>query len=349
MKKKHYRLFLSTDSQATANLVEKSFKSFGFSVKVTPNLKNMIANLREYGPDIFVIDTDMNDFDCDDMCSLISDTEDLKNLPIIILTHTQQDAMVNKHLLSCIYDYVYKPVNPNELLSRVQIAIYMKNKIAEMLELEREHYVRATATTMLHEINQPLSVILLSTELLETRIPRNVGDKEHHYINKIKQSINSITDILYRLNLVAGEDYKAEIIDYTCEEVMLKLPTSDFRNKVLVIDDIDEVRESIIEILKNEHLDVLNASDIINAEKIISAEHQNVSTIFCDLRIGKRSGMELYHTTMKIDPDINFVIITGYPMKKETRHIVSELKIPVINKPFTRRRILSALKHQKAR
>ena len=161
--------------------------------------------------------------------------------------------------------------------------------------------------------------------------------------------MNSITDILFRLNLVADDEFEPEIIDYSDDSIMLKLPTSDYKNKVLVVDDVDEVRTSIIEILKNEGLKTLSAATLKDAEKIVKAEHQNISTIFCDLKMGEKSGLELYHALQKINKDVHFVIITGYPMIRETKRIIRDLNIHVIHKPFTRRRILKALMLQNAK
>lgn len=349
MSKSKYRIYLVTDNSAISNLVEKSFKTYGFSVKTNNSLKSIIDEIREYGPDILLVDTDINNFDCDIMCNELENDEDISQIPIILLTHTDMSDIIQKHLISCIYDYVYKPVDADELHSRIKIVLATRDRIQVLLKRERGNYVKATATTMHHEINQPLSVILLSAELLETRLSSSVGEKEKSYIKKIKDSVSSASDILYRLNLVAGEEFTPEIIDYSDENIMLKLPKSDFRNKVLVVDDNDSVRESITEILLNEDIDVLNAEDIKSGINVLSKEHQNIATVFCDMKIGKRSGMELYHKAMKLDSDLNFVIITGYPIDKPTKRIIRELKVPVINKPFTRRRILSALRNQKAR
>lgn len=349
MKVTKSRIFLITDNTAISNLIDKSFKTFGYSVRKSESMKHIIEDMREYNPDILIMDTDINNFDCDEMCNILNTDEDIGKIPVILLTHTDMIATIEKHLITCIYDYIYKPVDADELHSRVRIVLATRDKIEAMLKDERENYVKATATTMHHEINQPLSVILLSAELLETKMSSSVGNKERAYVKKIKDSVSAVSDILYRLDLVAGEEYKPEIIDYADAEIMLKLPKSDFRNKVLVVDDIDNVRDSISEILVNEGIDTLSAENLKNGMSILTMEHQNIGTVFCDMRIGKRSGMELYHKAMKLDNSINFVIITGYPIDKKTKRIIRELKIPVIQKPFTRRRILSALKNQKAR
>ncbi len=349
MKKTKKRLYLFTDINAVKVLIEKSFRSFNFLTRTSSDMNNMINEIGEFGPDIILVDVDINNFNCDKVCNEFNKIESINDIPVILLVHSENTDTIEPHLIDCIYDYVYKPIDSNELYSRIRMALSTKEKINQMLKEERGNYVKATATTMHHEINQFLSVILLSSELLETQLSSNIGKKEKKYLKKIKNGVNSITDVMFRLNLVADDEFKPEIIDYSDDSIMLKLPTSDYKNKVLIVDDIDEVRTSIIEILKNEGVKTLSAATLNDAEKIIKEEHQNISTVFCDLKMGKKSGLELYHTLQKINKDVHFVIITGYPMLKETKKIIRDLNIHVIHKPFTRRRILKALMLQNAK
>lgn len=337
------RLYLITDSSSLESLIEKSFKTYGFIVRTDSDTGQFADNIIEFGPDVIVIDSDINQFNIDGICSSIEKDEKLTDIPVILMTHIEDEEMISTALSRCIYDYVYKPVEPNILHSRIRVILSMKAKFREIVEQERHSYVKATAARLHHEINQPLSVILLSTEMLETKVTGRLKENEQKYITKIKRAINSIIDILYRLSLVTEDDYRPEIIDTAVDSSMLKLPASDFKNKVLVVDDLDDVRESVAEIISNEGIDVFAAKSIEEAMDIIDREHQNITTVYCDMKIGDRTGMELYHYISKKKSSMRFVIITGYPIKGKSKQSIRELSIPVIMKPFTRRRILKEL------
>lgn len=341
------RLYVLDDNKVITTLIEKSFKAYGFTVKADNDADNIIEKLKLFGPDIILIDVDLIDYDGIEICKDIKMEQYLQDIPVIFISHITDTDVIARGLEAGGIDYVYKPIDPNELLARIKIVFKMKEDAMNTIRDAKKKFIKATNATVHHEINQPLSVILLSAELLESRLANSLNEKERNYIQRVKNSVGKIKDILYRFSLLADKDTEPEVIDLSDNSKMLKLPQTVFKTKVLVLDDIDEIREAITDTLNNEGIEVLTASNLAEAERLIAQNGEHINTIYCDVRVGDENGIDLYHSLRRAGREINFVFITGYPLEKELKEIQKQMNIPVLKKPFTRRRILLHLKLQK--
>ncbi|MDY6786945.1 MAG: response regulator, partial [candidate division WOR-3 bacterium] len=122
------RLYLITDSSSIESLIEKSFRTYGFIVRTDSDTGQFSDNIIEFGPDVIVIDSDINQFNIDDICNSIENCEKLSDIPVIMMTHIEDEEIILTALSRCIYDYVYKPVEPNILHSRIRVILSMKAK-----------------------------------------------------------------------------------------------------------------------------------------------------------------------------------------------------------------------------
>lgn len=341
------RLYVLDDNKVITTLIEKSFKTYGFTVKSDNDPENYIDKIKTFGPDIILIDVDLIDYDGIEICKEIKMNQYLRDIPVIFISHITDTDVIARGLEAGGIDYVYKPIDPNELLARINIVLKMKEDAENTIRDAKRLFIKATNATVHHEINQPLSVILLSAELLEARLGSSLNEKERNYIQRIKASVSKIKDILYRFSMLADKDTEPELIDLTENAKILKLPKTVFKTKVLVLDDIVEIREAITDVLENEGIEVLTASTLADAERMIAENSEHINTVFCDVKVGEENGIDLYHSLRRAGKDINFVFITGYPLEKDLREIQKQMNIPILKKPFTRRRILLHLKLQK--
>jgi len=68
----------------------------------------------------------MPEMDGFELCRLIKNTPDLKNIPVIFLTSFSDEESIRKGFESGGQDYVVKPFNASELLSRVKTHLMLK-------------------------------------------------------------------------------------------------------------------------------------------------------------------------------------------------------------------------------
>lgn len=80
--------------------------------------------------------------------------------------------------------------------------------------------------------------------------------------------------------------------------------------KLLVIDDESNVRFSIFDVFADCEIDLLEAADADAGIRIFREESPDVTLL--DIRLGERSGVEVFHELRRIDPKALVVFVTGH-------------------------------------
>ncbi|MGE3063845.1 MAG: response regulator [bacterium] len=340
------RVYVLDDSITVTTYIEKSLQALGYTVYSDNNPNKCLGRIKEFFPDLIILDIDLNEYNGIEICKQIQKEESIASIPVIFLSHITDTNVVAEGIEAGGVDYVYKPVDINQLDARIKILFKILDDTADELRLAKMNIVKAAIITMHHELNQPLSVILLSAEMLESRLSKTLEKKDEVLLARIKNSVEKINDILRRFNLIQEQDKEPELVNYAEDAMMLKLPQSTYERKILVVDDEEDVRQTIIEVISQEGVDVLEAKSIKEAEDIIRRQGESISTIFCDIKIGRDSGTEILHLTRKLYPKIKFVFITGFNITGEVKKLIKEFKIPLLKKPFSKKMIAALLRHQ---
>jgi YesN/AraC family two-component response regulator len=97
---------------------------------------------------------------------------------------------------------------------------------------------------------------------------------------------------------------------------------------VLIVDDDDLVRDTLIAIVEAKGLRVLAARSGVEAMRIIALEH--VDVLFTDIVMPDQTGIELAREAKKLRPDIQVMFTTGYYSRAKA---ASELG-PLVYKPM---------------
>ncbi|MHB1035496.1 MAG: sigma-54-dependent transcriptional regulator [Pirellulales bacterium] len=79
---------------------------------------------------------------------------------------------------------------------------------------------------------------------------------------------------------------------------------------LLIIDDETNIHFSIQEVLDEEDLRVLGADNVEEGLRVAAEESPDV--ILLDIRLGDRSGLEIFHDLRQLDPKSLIIFITGY-------------------------------------
>lgn len=151
---------------------------------------------------------------------------DLPDYQKVTLVHTSSDDpfLIDEVFALGVNDFINIPFSFQEFQIRVKNLIklqhnlhslYTKNKEykkqntdlismnnrlvhaqKEILDLERKNSILAMIITANHEINQPLTVLGGSIELLKKSLEDKISNKEKLLISRVTKSLNTITDIL---------------------------------------------------------------------------------------------------------------------------------------------------------
>ncbi len=79
---------------------------------------------------------------------------------------------------------------------------------------------------------------------------------------------------------------------------------------LLLVDDESHIHYTIREVFADQPLQVLSAETFETATELVRAEQPDV--VLLDIRLGQRSGLELFHELRSIDPKLLVIFITGH-------------------------------------
>ena len=104
--------------------------------------------------------------------------------------------------------------------------------------------------------------------------------------------------------------------------------------KILVVDDEETTRETLLKILEREGYHVLTAKDGQSALEVIR-EHK-VNVIISDVCMPRMDGNKLLKLAKSILPDVEIILMTGHGKMEMGLEALKEGAFDFIQKPFTR-------------
>jgi PAS domain S-box-containing protein len=115
-----YTILMVEDSPTQALKLRQILEEEGFRTAVFSNGKEALSYLKDRKPTIIISDIVMPEMDGFELCSTIKKDEDLKDIPIILLTALTSPEDVIKGLQSGADNFITKPYEKEFLLSRIQ-------------------------------------------------------------------------------------------------------------------------------------------------------------------------------------------------------------------------------------
>ncbi|HIK04734.1 MAG TPA: hybrid sensor histidine kinase/response regulator [Trichormus sp. M33_DOE_039] len=193
------------DEPDNFDVIETLLFHEGYDLNYAASGQRAIERLKIIQPDIILLDVMMPDIDGIEVCKNIKANAEWRHIPIIMVTAlTAKEDMV-RCVAAGADDFISKPINGLELRARVNSMLRIKRQhdsLQALLHL-REDMVRM----ILHDMRNPLTSILLATEILQ--LPHFPQEKQQ---NKIEQIVNSvqqlqslIDDLLLMAKLEAGK------------------------------------------------------------------------------------------------------------------------------------------------
>ena len=148
---------------------------------------------RENSPQLVIFDWVMPRLDGIELCRRLRQKDSPTPHYIILLPSRNEPIDVVTALEAGANDYVTKGFNIDELRARVQVGCRVIDLQARLQEQQRHQAVLQMAGGICHEMNQPLQIILLYTEMLLA----NVTTQDPNYENAlmIQDGVKRLGDI----------------------------------------------------------------------------------------------------------------------------------------------------------
>jgi CheY-like chemotaxis protein len=172
-------------------------------------------------PRLLLLDWVMPGIDGVELCRRLRQRADTEQIYIILVTGKSRKQDIVTGLEAGANDYVVKPFDQEELGARVKVGVRVVELWEKLLETERLRVLVQTAGAAAHEINQPLSVILGLSQLLQ-RTP-NLDENQQKKLKGIGDGVKKISGIVQRMSEVEQYSTRAyveniDIVDFGADK-----------------------------------------------------------------------------------------------------------------------------------
>ena len=160
------KILIVDDNKLNLKLIDLILQRDGCETALVSDSRTVLSVARSFVPCLILLDIDMPGLSGLEVCRQLKESVELKDIPVIFVTGNTDDDIIKKAFAVGGHDYVRKPVNEIELLTRMN-AVSARVELIEHIKYEEKlNGVLEMAGTVCHEFNQPLQVISGSAELL---------------------------------------------------------------------------------------------------------------------------------------------------------------------------------------
>jgi len=114
------KIVLAEDEPQIARLIEFKLKKEGYEVTWKENGEEALEAIKAEKPDLVLLDVMMPVMGGYEVLRRLKEDENLKSIPVVMLTARAQERDVVKGIDLGAEDYITKPFHPAELLARVK-------------------------------------------------------------------------------------------------------------------------------------------------------------------------------------------------------------------------------------
>lgn len=195
------KILVVDDEVVNVQVLMNQLSLHGYDVKTSLRGENVFKIVEENKIDLIILDIMMPGMSGYEVCQQLRKQYSLMDLPILMLTakNQLQDKMLAFE--AGANDYLVKPCDKQELLSRVKSLVHVKTLNEEIVQMnvQLEEKVQER-TNELKVANKHLRDIAASRQKLLANIAHELGTPVtivHHYIQSIQQKIIPIDDEHY--------------------------------------------------------------------------------------------------------------------------------------------------------
>ncbi|MEA1922238.1 MAG: response regulator [Pseudomonadota bacterium] len=160
------KVLIVDDNKLNLKLIDLILRRNGYKTSLVLDSRTVLSVAGSFAPGLILLDIDMPGLSGLEVCRQLKESEELKDIPVIFVTGNTDEDIIKQAFAAGGHDYVRKPVNKIELLTRMNAASARVELIEHIKYEEKLKGILEMAGTVCHEFNQPLQVISGSAELL---------------------------------------------------------------------------------------------------------------------------------------------------------------------------------------
>ncbi|CAD5981436.1 sensor histidine kinase [Planktothrix agardhii] len=303
-----YSILIVDDNLTNVKLFLDILNQSGFRVSIAKSGENALLKLQDTLPDLILLDVMMPGIDGFETCRQLKENPKTKDIPVIFMTALSDLVNKVKGLEVGGVDYITKPIQPEEVLARINVHLQLRKMQLQLIQTEKMSSLGQLVGGVAHEINNPINFIygnifyaqqyvgdLLKTiQLYEQYLPPHIPELEQwseeidleflkndlpHLLSSMEVGANRIRDLVRSLRVFSRLDEAQlktvdlkEGIESTLMLLSHRFKSTSHRPEIQVIRDYDKL--STIECYASEINQVFihllnNAIDAIDSKVIM--------------------------------------------------------------------------------
>ncbi|MEG4441169.1 response regulator [Microcoleus sp. AT9_B5] len=250
------------DNQTNLDVLFELLRNYGFKVLVALDGESAIEQIEYIHPDLILLDIMMPGIDGFETCQRLKADPSTQDIPIIFMSALSDTPDKVKGFQTGAVDYITKPFQHEEVLSRIQTHLTIRSlqkkleeknlelahlnqnlerlveqKTKQLINQEKTAIIGRLTQGMVHNLKSPLQVIQTSVDLIETKAAQIQEDSLFNYTKYIFQAVTKINQIMDTLMMKSRNEQKQDlhpvnINDLVQREIQLLEGNLYFKNKI---------------------------------------------------------------------------------------------------------------------
>ena len=122
--KKRIKVLVVDDEEDFLKITKINLEEGGeYEVVTLSSAKDIVSDVRSIMPDIILMDILMPSLGGIGACSLLNKDSQAQNIPIIVVSAADKDIYVNKAYREGVVNYLVKPIDKKDLISKIELAL----------------------------------------------------------------------------------------------------------------------------------------------------------------------------------------------------------------------------------
>ncbi|MEK6790465.1 MAG: response regulator [Deltaproteobacteria bacterium] len=204
MEKMKPRILLVDDEEINLTLLAAKFERVGYELEKASNGIEAIVKVKEFKPDIILMDVVMPQMDGYEALRILKSREETSYIPVILVTGRSEveDKVLGFEVGA--EDYISKPYSLQEVVARVKSLLRMRALQAKLTETEKMAALGGMVDGIAHEVRNPLMAI----GGMARRLKEHETDPQHKdYADRIISSVERLERMLRRV-----DEYKRMLV-----------------------------------------------------------------------------------------------------------------------------------------
>ena len=234
-----HKILIVDDEERNIKLLKAMLMADDYQCFCAVDGNEALETVNDIKPDLILLDVMMPGINGYEVCFRLKENEKTKMIPIVMVTALKEKEDRIRSINSGADDFISKPVDRIELLTRVKSLLRIKSYHDDLVESYRElaeknvklqdlEKIKEGLTHMIiHDLNSPISTIMAGLELVQM-------DKENYYEDNpeiIKRCFNSCSEMILMIRSIL-DIHKMEEEKLNLDKKMIH--TEEFINDVLV-------------------------------------------------------------------------------------------------------------------